>query len=653
MTAIDRRDRAFDARLPGFVSSIGATIARHRASLLWLTPTLLLGAIVSFVNLGGSPQRIDDEGTYTAQAWSIFNLGELTHYTYWYDHPPLGWMQIAGYTQLTGAFERHALAVLAGREAVVVATLIAAALLFALARKLELSRPTAAVATLVFLLSPLAVQFHRTVYLDNIATAWLIGAFVLALSRKHQLAGYAGASFAFAIAVLTKETYLLALPFLIWVMIRSSQRATRRYTFAISATLLVLLGGAYLLFAAVKGELIPGTGRVSLIDGVMFQLSSRDGSGSPFDPESLMSATLGMWWQLDPVLIVAGLVAAIAAVGIRSMRPFAVMVLALTAFMFRPGGYLPVPYVIILIPFAALLIAAVGERAIRALKVPGRARVAGVGGVLALAVAGAALAPLWFVQLRGLLLADLDQPMRQAQSWVAANVPEDSRLIVDDAMWVDLVEQGRDRENVVWYYKVDTDPEVQAQSPNGWQDADYVITTDSMRTFPDGFPQVREAIDNSVVVASFGESNQAVEVRRVVATGLESAETGMAEAVERAAALGTQIVQNPNFSAPASDEDLLTGGQVDPRVILGLASHLPDSSISVAGFPLVDGEGQLPRRQVLVTEVGGEPVVSGGELTAAGLSLVGSASGPFSPSSTAVVGDALKLTYSFQLAMPA
>ncbi|WP_158277089.1 hypothetical protein [Serinibacter arcticus] len=33
------------------------------------------------------PQFIDDEGTYTAQAYAVERLGELTHYTYWYDHP--------------------------------------------------------------------------------------------------------------------------------------------------------------------------------------------------------------------------------------------------------------------------------------------------------------------------------------------------------------------------------------------------------------------------------------------------------------------------------------------------------------------------------------------------------------------------------------
>ena len=73
---------------------------------LWLLPPLLIGLIVNAINLGGSPQRIDDEGTYAAQAWSIANLGELTHYTYWYDHPPLGWIQIAAWAGLTDAWDR-------------------------------------------------------------------------------------------------------------------------------------------------------------------------------------------------------------------------------------------------------------------------------------------------------------------------------------------------------------------------------------------------------------------------------------------------------------------------------------------------------------------------------------------------------------------
>lgn len=79
-----------------FADSVVAAAVRTSATdLAWLLPVLAVTAAVLVVGLEGNPQRIDDEGTYAAQAWSVFHLGGLTHYTYWYDHPPLGWIQIA------------------------------------------------------------------------------------------------------------------------------------------------------------------------------------------------------------------------------------------------------------------------------------------------------------------------------------------------------------------------------------------------------------------------------------------------------------------------------------------------------------------------------------------------------------------------------
>ena len=67
--------------------------------------------------------------------------------------------------------------------------------------------------------------------------------------------------------------------------------------------------------------------------------------------------------------------------------------------------------------------------------------------------------------------------MRQAQQWIEQNVPKTDRLIVDDAFWVDLVRDGRDRRNVVWAYKVDTDEQVQGWAPDGWTDYEWVVST--------------------------------------------------------------------------------------------------------------------------------------------------------------------------------
>ncbi|MBK4347017.1 ArnT family glycosyltransferase [Lacisediminihabitans changchengi] len=617
---------------------------RHRLTLLWLSPTLVLAGIATFLNFGGSPQRIDDEGTYTAQAYAVSHFGELAHYTYWYDHPPLGWLQIAGYTQLTGAFARYSTAVLAGREAVIVFSLISVVLLWVLARRVGLTRAAAAAAGVIFAVSPLAVQFHRSVYLDNVATPWLIAAFVLALSKRNQLAGFAASAACFSVAVLSKETFLLALPFLIWAMVRSSRAQTRRYTLSVAGTVLVLIGFSYVLLALVKGELLPGAGRVSLFDGVTFQLGTRASSGSVFDPASLISRTFAIWTQLDPVFIVFGILAAIAGVFARRLRVFAVMTLALVAFMFRPGGYLPVPYVIMLLPFGALLIAGVTDSAVRAIRRRAAGRWRAIVWATAATLALAVAVPVWTVQLRGLFLADLDSPMRSAEQWVETNVAHDQRLIVDDSMWVDLERAGWARDNVVWYYKIDTDPAVEAQSPQGWKDSDYIVATNSMRTGAGTSAEVTEAIANSTVVASFGQAEQAVQVRRIEPEGMAAAKTDAAAAQQSRAETGTQLAQNPALGTSVANKRLLTAGRVDDRITLALGSATAISSITVQNFPAVAGETG-PLRQVLITAFGSRTAVSDGRLTSAAKSFVTGLTGTFVPQSARGTGGGLLLTY--------
>jgi len=598
---------------------------------LWLLPPLLLGLLVNAANLGGSPQRIDDEGTYAAQAWSIGNLGELTHYTYWYDHPPLGWIQIAAWAGLTDAWDRYDVAVIAAREAMLVASAVAAVLLWFLVRRIGFARLTASLSVALFLLSPLAVQFHRQVYLDNIATAWLLAALLLAMSRRAQLAGYIGAAAAFGVAVLTKETYLLALPLVAWFMWRGADRTTRRYTTSVATAVLGLIGLTYVALAAVKGEVMPAAGRVSLWDGLAFQLASREGSGSLFDPDSLMSRTVGLWWQLDAVLIVTALAAAVAGLFVRRLRPWAIALLALTAFMFR-GGYLPVPYVIMLLPFAAIVVAGMGQVAVEALRGHGvLRRLGGVAVASGVVVAVIAAGPLWAAQLRGFLLADLDRPLRDAESWMTQNAPADSRMLVDDAMWVDLVRAGFERENVVWYYKADTDSDVRELAPDGWRDYDYVITTDSMRTFPTEFPTVRQAIENSAVVASFGDGAQKVEVRLVdtdQAALAQAADDGLYAARSVA---GQQVLKNPDVGVPAEEQDLLTSGVVDGRILLTLGQLSASGRIDVADITQLEGDPSGVHRQLIVSSYAGQDARADAAGADALLSFYESLTGPLRP----------------------
>jgi hypothetical protein len=75
----------------------------HKLDVLIATVLMVVGGTVSAVNMSGYPQRFEDEGTYVSQAWAVKEQGTLTHYTYWYDHPPVGWIQMAAHLQLTDA----------------------------------------------------------------------------------------------------------------------------------------------------------------------------------------------------------------------------------------------------------------------------------------------------------------------------------------------------------------------------------------------------------------------------------------------------------------------------------------------------------------------------------------------------------------------
>lgn len=610
----------------------------HRRTLLYVLPLLVLTGFVGRFGMFGSPQRIDDEGTYTAQAYAVAKLGELTHYTYWYDHPPLGWIQIAGWTWLTDAFGRYDISVIAAREAMVAFHVVAAALLWVLARRLDLSRPAAAAAVLVFALSPLSVQFSRTVYLDNVAVPWTIAAFVLAVSRRRQLIAFAGAALCFGIAVLSKETFLLVLPFLAWQMWRSAGADTRRYTLSVAASLLTLVLSTYALFALVKGEVLPGKGRVSLLQGVLFQLVDRGASGSVLDSSTQAGRSVAVWFTLDPVLPVAAVLAALVAVFVRRLRPVAVGFLVLAAVVLKPG-YLPVPYVVVLLPFAALLVAAVVDLGVRR---GGRWSTA-LAVVTALA-AGVVATPLWAVQLRGLFLADLDRPMRQAQTWLDQNAARSDRLLVDDAVWTDLVRAGFPQRNVVWYYKADTDSAVSSLAPDGWRDYSYVLLTQALRRSLGTAPTVQKALANSTRTAVFGSGAQEVDIYRVAPQGRQALDQAVTRDKQARLSAGQALLTNPHLRLTPQAATQLRQGQVDARVATLLAQVSSRHRITVADFPDVFGEnGQLPRRTMHVTAVDGAGVDS-----AAGTSLladIGDQVGSFAPSQVTRADGVLTIRY--------
>ncbi|MDO0912171.1 phospholipid carrier-dependent glycosyltransferase [Streptomyces sp. DT2A-34] len=485
-------------------------------------------------NIADYPTLSDDEGTYLAQAWAVQEGRGLAHYTYWYDHPPLGWIQIALLTWIPAALNPESMTVGTMRAAMLVISAVSAVLVYVLGRRLSLPRWAAGLGMVLFGLSPLSVVLQREIFLDNLAVMWTLLAFALAASPSRHLWHHFGAGIAAATAVLTKETMLFVLPAVFVTMWRHSHRDTRKFALTGAVTACALIGLSYPLFALLKGELFPGSGHVSLWDGIKYQMT-RPGSGFILDQGSGSYGVLQSWLYYDRVLIFGGLAGGLLllatwrwSVTARSLAgpSFAVVILALVAM--RPSGYLPAMYVIQALPFLALVLAggtaSVAHAVLRRWRSEAETRYV-TGGRYALAAvlaiaAGAYVVPRWYDGDRTAVTADANAPYQAASKWLATEVedPEDTRVLVDDALWLDLVHAGyRPGLGAIWFYKADLDPAVTKTMPRGWKDLDYVVASPTVRRDAVDLPNVKAAMEHSTAVAVFGRGEDRIEIRQIQA----------------------------------------------------------------------------------------------------------------------------------------
>ncbi|MFE9027186.1 ArnT family glycosyltransferase [Streptomyces iakyrus] len=503
-----------------------------RSDLLLCGVLLTAILVVQGWNIADYPALSDDEGTYLAQAWSVQQGNGLAHYTYWYDHPPLGWIQIAVLTWIPALISPESMTVGTMRAAMLVISGISAVLVYVLGRRLALPRWAAALGMVLFGLSPLSVVLQREIFLDNLAVMWTLLAFTLAASPSRHLWHHFGAGIAAATAVLTKETMLVVLPALFLTMWRHSHRDTRKFAITGAVTACALIGFSYPLFALLKGELLPGAGHVSLWDGVKYQMT-RPGSGFILDQGSGSWGVLQSWLYYDKILPLGGLAGALLllltwrwSVTARALAGPALAVAIFAALALRPNGYLPAMYVIQALPFLALVLAggtaSVAHAVLSRWRSEAEERYVSVSryalaAVLALA-AGAYVVPRWYDGAHTAVTTDANAPYKAASKWLATEVedPERTRVLVDDALWLDLVHQGyRPGLGVIWFYKADLDPAVTKTMPRGWKDLDYVVASPTVRRDAADLPNVKAAMEHSDPVATFGTGEDRIEIRQI------------------------------------------------------------------------------------------------------------------------------------------
>jgi 4-amino-4-deoxy-L-arabinose transferase-like glycosyltransferase len=497
-------------------------LAQRIDSRLGLTAILILAIAARAWNLFGYPAFSDDEGTYMAQAWAVQNGLGMAHYTYVYDHPPLGWIQISALSWIPTLVSPTLPAVAAGRVVMLVFAALSIVLLHGVARRLGFSRWAALVATALFSFSPLAIALHRQVFLDNVAVTWILAAFFLALSPRRHLWIQGMAGVTAAGAVLSKETLILTVPAVAYALWQNSHPNTRDFAMIGFVCGFVTTTLFFPLFALLKGELLwRDHDHVSMLEMLAYQLFERKGSGSVLDPGSDAYQILVGWSLQDTAILIAGSVSVIAGLVIAHLRAAALAVLIPTLVVLaRPSGYLPGMLVVQLLPFFALTI--VGVVVVLAERVRVAARAKRLWWLPAAACAAAFVAlllvvPHWRDSNQRNWTASTNDPYVQTVLWFKRQgVTSERRILTDDTVWLDLVKLGYDpKRQILWHYKVDLDREVHQQLANGWRDLDYIVSTPTVRRTAPDLPTVAAALQNSQVVAAFGNGDDRVEIRKI------------------------------------------------------------------------------------------------------------------------------------------
>lgn len=484
------------------------------------TSTLLaVGAAMAW-NLQGYPGRAnDDEGTYVDRGWAMLTTHHLSNYTYFWDHPFFGWGTIAAWAGLTDGFSRDSRSVMVGRELMWIVTLVSCALLYMLARRIDIRPAFALVVVILFGLSPVGIWYHRLVSLDNLATVWALAALVLAASRRRSWAAAIGSGACFAIAFWNKETILLLMPALWWVLWQHTDESTRLAN--ISSFCVVFFTGVvfYPLLATLKGELLPGRGHDSLWSEAVYQLYSRQSTGSLLNIHSGTYQQFHAWLVLDPWVILGGIALIIANFLIPKLRPFALALFLQIAAILK-GGYVPYAFVTAMLPFAALLVAGTADTlwqpvtnthrqhrkriyavVTRAVSHAGKASV-----IAAIVIFVIVIAPQWLNSLQRQAKYDGLATETAAVNWISEHASAGDMVVSDAYPWLDI--KLHTRATPVYLWQIDSDPQVmRTQLPNGYKSISYlVLEPASPLTFAalPGRPTLQQAISHSTIVRRFG-----------------------------------------------------------------------------------------------------------------------------------------------------
>jgi hypothetical protein len=434
----------------------------------------------------------------------------LQPYSYTYTQTFFGWLQLAGWLDITGGVTTFGNAINSGRTLMLILTTISGLFVYLIANRLSQSRSTGLLALALFEFSPLVINYQREVSLENIGTFWLLLALYLLVISDSRLPQIVFASIALGIAILTKEIFIIFFPIMIyavWLHVTVFQRKFALVVFIYITTSLVSIFG---LYGLLNGEI------TNLWNGIITSVQSAQQNGN-FD------STWQVWTQTElPFFIVSAV-----AVGLNlftgwrnPLRAFlALSLITFWAFLLLTNIILTA-YIVIFLPLMALNVAVAVNTL---LKWPSNRfgfdilRVLLIFGLIGVFIPYRVQHAQWLV----------DQNVTNIQtstlSWIRSNIsattpstvptdPANTTVVVNSNLYADLQGGQPAYTGTQIYWNVTLDPDVRFNVLCGkWQYIDYIVLDPQMRnevrTRPSDTILIDEALHHAKLVNTIHDNN--------------------------------------------------------------------------------------------------------------------------------------------------
>lgn len=505
------------------VRSVRFFVEDNWRDVLVVFALLILKLVLHGYRLTQYPYFENDEATYTLRSLAFLDDGKFDIYTYWYDHAPAGWMLMSVWYLITGKSYLLGSLLASGRVLMMIITFISTLLVYFIAKRIIQRRFYAFLAATLYIVSPLAIYFHRRVLLDNIMTLWMLATVYFLVGKRVSIRGSVLIGIFFGLAIMTKINAVFFAPAILFIIWMNSSKSLRLMNIVLSMGFTGLLCGLFPIYALLKGELFsvnpnPETGNfdngISLLDSLSYQSSRGHIDGIYFwNGQSQFMQALEQWYNKDQLMI---LLVGIALVGLtlflfkklRKSQSKIIMLcmsmLLMIAFMARGGVVLEFYFLSI---FAMAVIAAVAILALpvtlnliksKSIKVV-------YASFLALLLLGLQV---YRLPQNRVWSRNENANYLMAADWVDENIEKDA-LIASDNFATVLLKYQKGYKNLEYNWKFEYDPAIRAKINDDWKNIDYIVVThEILKQIKQGeTPFLKQAFDHAELIADFTEGS--------------------------------------------------------------------------------------------------------------------------------------------------